>query len=58
MEGPKLSRRVSCVPSTDDAFHQAASEALAGIDGSVPKDRIEVRLAESLRIAYPGIHVR
>jgi hypothetical protein len=57
-EGPKVSRRVSCVPSTDDAFHQAASDALAGIDGSVPNDRIEFRLAESLSAAYPGIHVR
>lgn len=52
-----MARRVSCFPSTDDAFCRAAEEALAQIDGTIHRDLVEFALGDALRPAYPRIQV-
>ena len=52
-----MSRRVSCLPSTDAAFRDAARDALAGIDRHADPDDIAGLLAALLRLIYPAIEV-
>jgi hypothetical protein len=50
-------RRVSCIPSEDDEFRNAAVGALHGIDGQAHDDDIATLLAAFLRFAYPAVSV-
>jgi hypothetical protein len=50
-----MRRRVSCLPSSDIAFRDAAAAALAGIDGKVRPDEIEQIPCEMLIGRYPGL---
>jgi hypothetical protein len=52
-----MSHRVSCIPSADDAFCDAATAALAAIDGEVGRDEIASQLADLLRGSYPLVEV-
>jgi hypothetical protein len=52
-----MPRIVNSLPSTDRAFGEAASNALAGIDGHVGLDEIETVLADLLRPTYPKVQV-
>jgi len=52
-----MSRRVSCVPSTDAAFVSAAVEALATLDGQRDAGQIERMLCGLLIDRYPRVDV-
>ena len=52
-----MSRRASCIPSTDRFFHDAAAAALETIDGTVTPDRIERVLCDLLVDRYPNVDV-
>jgi len=52
-----MSRRVSCIPSTDTAFSDVAATALARIDGKLNPERVGPALAELLRSAYPKVEI-
>ena len=52
-----MPRRVSCIPSADTAFCEAATGALREIDGDVSDDELEDLLAAALRVNYPGVEV-
>jgi hypothetical protein len=53
-----MSRRVSCIPSADRAFCDAATTALARLDGQLGDDAIEAALRKALLPSYPrvGVH--
>jgi hypothetical protein len=52
-----MSRRVSCIPSADDSFCDAATAALGAIEGEVGHDEIASALANLLRDPYPLVEV-
>jgi hypothetical protein len=52
-----MSRRVSCIPSADDAFCDTATAAMGAIDGEVGHDEIPSALADLLRGSYPLVEV-
>jgi hypothetical protein len=51
-----MPRRVSCIPTADHAFCEAATAALHRIDG-VPVDDVASLLATELRRVYPAVEV-
>jgi hypothetical protein len=51
-----MSRRVSCIPSTDKSFIDAASAAIERLNGTDPT-AIEAGLANSLREDFPLVEV-
>jgi hypothetical protein len=53
-----MSRRVSAIPSGDDTFQEAATNALSGIDGQATEEEIAPLLADLLRPTYPAVDVR
>jgi hypothetical protein len=53
-----MSRRVSCIPSSDQAFVAAARVALGRIDARADLNLIALALGDSLRPAYPEVVVR
>jgi hypothetical protein len=52
-----MPRRVSCIPSSDIVFRDAAAAALEAIDGKVSPDEIEEILSEMLIGRYPRVDV-
>jgi hypothetical protein len=52
-----MSRRVSCIPSNDVVFREAAAAALAGLDHEIELDDIAVVLTNRLRVDYPLVEV-
>jgi hypothetical protein len=52
-----MARRVSCIPSDDEALAQTAMTALDGIDGQIGPDGVASVLAGLLRGTYPAIEV-
>jgi hypothetical protein len=53
-----MARRVTCVPSKDVDFRDAANVALNHIDAQVREGDIASVLADSLRLAYPAVTVQ
>jgi hypothetical protein len=51
-----MSRRVSCIPTSDDALCDAATLALGQIDRAAV-DAVASLLAEALRYIYPAVEV-
>jgi hypothetical protein len=52
-----MPRRISCHPSDDTAFCDAATEALHRIDGQIGPEDVADVLADMLRARYPGVQV-
>jgi len=52
-----MRRRVSCIPSSDKAFRDAAAAALDAVDGQVTPDEIERILCAALIDRYPRVDV-
>jgi hypothetical protein len=52
-----MARRVTCIPSADAAFGDAARTALDELDGHYPIDAIGPMLADVLRDAFPLVEV-
>jgi hypothetical protein len=52
-----MSRHVRCIPSTDDAFRDAAVAALASIDARIGAHQIELMLCDLLIDRYPQVDV-
>jgi hypothetical protein len=52
-----MPRRVSCIPSTDRAFREAAGVALASLDGEADLALIELKLCALLIERFPRIDV-
>jgi hypothetical protein len=52
-----MSRRVSCIPSTDTGFRDAAKAALATIPPTIGPDQVESMLCELLIDRYPRVDV-
>jgi hypothetical protein len=52
-----MARRVSCIPSSDKAFGEAAKAALVSIDGTLKREDVAPRLEDLLRADYPSVHV-
>jgi len=52
-----MPRRVSCIPSSDAGFRQAATAALASIDNDVGPDRIALILCDLLIDRFPDVDV-
>ena len=52
-----MPRRVSCIPSADLEFCDAATGALDGIAAGAAVDRIAAALADFLRPSYPLVEV-
>jgi hypothetical protein len=52
-----MARRVSCIPSGDRAFVDAAGAALAGIAGHTEREAIGPMLADLLRTKFPRVYV-
>jgi hypothetical protein len=52
-----MPRRISCVPSSDKSFGEAAVAALAAIDSGADIDDIESLLCELLIDRYPRVDV-
>jgi hypothetical protein len=52
-----MGRRVSCIPSGDEAFRNAATVALGEIDGRVEVEGIAAALADVLRPTYEAVTV-
>jgi hypothetical protein len=48
---------VSCIPSADRAFCDAATTALARLDGQLGDDAIEAALRKALLPSYPRVEV-
>ena len=57
MKGTPVPRLVNSIPSNDTAFHEAATNALAGIDGQARPPEIADFLADLLRPTYPNVDV-
>jgi hypothetical protein len=51
-----MARRVRCIPSADSAFCDAATTALAELNG-LAEDAIEVALSRALLPSYPRVEV-
>lgn len=51
-----MPRRVSCIPTTDRAFCDAATVALRAID-ALPEESVASLLATALRHRYPAVEV-
>ncbi len=48
---------MSCLPSADGAFRDAAVTALAGIGPKLPEDQVAAALTALLRQKYPDVEV-
>ena len=51
-----MPRRVSCIPTADRAFCDAATVALRAID-ALPEENVASLLATALRHRYPAVEV-
>lgn len=50
-------RRVSCIPSADSTFCEAATAALGEIDEHLATDAVGPALADRLRAEYPLVEI-